>query len=89
MAKLTANRLPLLLTVREVSELLRIQRAKIYDLLEGGEVLKGFKLGSDWRLRREDVERLTGKIPIEFFHSHAQRKRDCDQAPDTGDKPAG
>ena len=57
---------PLLLTVREVSKLLRIHRPKVYDLIRGGTI-EGFKLGSDWRIKRESVEKLIGPIPMDFF----------------------
>ena len=57
---------PLLLTVREVSSLLRIHRPKVYDLIRAGTIV-GFKLGSDWRIRRQSVEELIGAIPDEFF----------------------
>jgi len=55
-----------LLTVRETSELLRIQRSKVYDLINDG-VLEGFKLGADWRIKRASVERFVGPIPDSFF----------------------
>ncbi len=57
---------PLLLTVKEVAKLLRIHRPKVYDLIKAGTV-EGFKLGSDWRVKRESVEKLIGDIPDEFF----------------------
>lgn len=60
------NSQPLLLTVREVSALFRIQRPKVYDLIRAGTIA-GFKLGSDWRIRRESVEKMLGPIPDEFF----------------------
>lgn len=56
----------LLLTVREVSELLRIRRQKVYLLIELG-CLTGFKIGNDWRVRKESVEKLMGPIPGQFF----------------------
>lgn len=59
---------PVVLTVREVSELLRIHRPKVYDLIKEGAI-EGFKLGADWRIKRESVERLVGKIPSSFFKS--------------------
>ncbi len=61
---------PLLLTVREVTELLRIRRPKVYDLINEG-VIHGFKLGSDWRIKRESVEKLIGEIPESFFINSA------------------
>lgn len=59
-------RSPLLLTVKEVATLLRIHRPKVYDLIREGTI-EGFKLGSDWRVRRESVEKLIGEIPSSFF----------------------
>lgn len=65
---------PMVLTVREVSKLLRIQRPKVYDLVREG-LLEGFKVGSDWRIRRTSVERLMGPIPdellVESLEAHA------------------
>ena len=57
---------PLLLTVREVTQLLRVQRPKVYELIRDGAI-EGFKVGADWRIRRDSVERLIGTIPLEFF----------------------
>jgi excisionase family DNA binding protein len=57
---------PILLTVREVSLVLRVQRPKVYELIKDGAV-DGFKVGADWRVRRDSVERLIGPIPEEFF----------------------
>jgi excisionase family DNA binding protein len=60
---------PLLLTVREVSKLLRIHRPKVYLLIRDG-TLRAFKLGSDWRITKDSVERLMGsEIPDSFFGS--------------------
>lgn len=64
---------PLLLTVREVSKLLRIHRPKVYDLLRAGTI-EGFKLGSDWRIKRESVEKLVGPIPESFFGEKSAEK---------------
>jgi excisionase family DNA binding protein len=58
--------LPVLLTVKEVSEILRIHRPKVYILIRSGGI-KGFKVGSDWRIRRDSVEDLVGPIPASFF----------------------
>jgi excisionase family DNA binding protein len=59
---------PVLLTVKEVSQLLRIHRPKVYDLIRDGTI-EGFKLGSDWRVKRESIEKLVGEIPDSFFAS--------------------
>ncbi len=59
---------PVLLTVKETAEVLRIHRPKVYDLLKDG-TLEGFKLGSDWRIKKCSVEKLVGPIPEDFFKS--------------------
>jgi excisionase family DNA binding protein len=61
---------PLILTVREVSVLLRIHRPKVYDLIKDG-TLEGFKVGSDWRVKRSSIERMIGPIPADFFSTSA------------------
>lgn len=62
---------PLLLTVREVSTLLRVQRPKVYELIKDGAI-DGFKVGADWRIRRDSVEALIGPIPEAFFEGRMQ-----------------
>ena len=58
---------PVLLTVREVAELLRIHRPKVYELIKEGTI-QGFKLGSDWRITRESIEALIRHpVPEQFF----------------------
>jgi excisionase family DNA binding protein len=52
---------PLMLTVKETADLLRIQRAKVYILIESG-VLSAVKIGSSWRVRRDSVEALIGPL---------------------------
>jgi len=65
---------PLLLTVKEVAKLLRIHRPKVYDLIKAGTI-DGFKLGSDWRVKRESVEKLIGEIPEDFFANSKAAKK--------------
>ena len=60
------NKQALLLTVKEVSLLLRVQRPKVYELIKEGAI-DGFKVGADWRIRRDSVENLIGAIPEDFF----------------------
>ncbi len=66
---------PVLLTVKEVSTLLRVQRPKVYDLIKDGAI-DGFKVGADWRIRRDSVENLIGAIPDNFFDGSLD---DCDE----------
>jgi excisionase family DNA binding protein len=63
----------MVLTVMETSELLRIHRPKVYDLLRDGTI-EGFKVGSDWRIRRDSVEELVGPIPEDFFNSRLTKR---------------
>ena len=74
------NSKPLLLTVREVSKLLRIHRPKVYDLIHEGTI-EGFKLGSDWRVRTESVERMIGPIPDSFFQKEHEEPAEESQPP--------
>ncbi len=58
---------PVLLTVREVAELLRIHRPKVYELIKEGTIA-GFKLGLDWRITRDSIEALIQQpVPENFF----------------------
>jgi excisionase family DNA binding protein len=66
-----------LLTVREVSQLLRVQRPKVYELIKDGAI-DGFKVGADWRIRRDSVENLIGPVPEDFFEKGS--KISCDGA---------
>lgn len=59
---------PILLTVREVSDLLRIQRPKVYELIKG-KIIDGLKIGADWRVKRESVEKFIGRIPPSYFEN--------------------
>ena len=65
---------PLLLTVKEVSLLLRIHRPKVYDLIKDG-MIEGFKLGSDWRVKKESVEKIIGSIPPDFFDKNGHPEK--------------
>ncbi len=65
---------PILLTVREVSQLLRIRRAKVYILIDTG-CLKAAKIGGDWRIRTESVEELIGELPDWVFNQNKELRR--------------
>jgi excisionase family DNA binding protein len=67
---------PLVLTVREVSLLLRIRRAKVYILIETGCLL-GSKVGGDWRIRTESVEDLIGELPEWIFEGTSRTKKEA------------
>ena len=65
---------PVVLTVKEVAELLRIHRPKVYELIRE-QAIEGFKLGADWRVKRDSVEKLIGRIPEEFFVKNGKSKK--------------
>ena len=69
------NKQALLLTVKEVSLLLRVQRPKVYELIKEGAI-DGFKVGADWRIRRDSVENLIGAIPEDFFKRNKKILKD-------------
>ena len=47
-------------SVKEVSEVLRVGKNKIYQMLELG-VLNGFKIGKLWRVRSSDIDDYINK----------------------------
>jgi excisionase family DNA binding protein len=50
-------RRPLLLTVKEVGRILKLERYKVYLLIEEG-LLEAFRLGGCWRIKASSVERM-------------------------------
>ncbi len=47
---------PNVLTVREVAEMFKVHQTMIYKLLKRGQI-PGFRLGSDWRFNREQLDK--------------------------------
>ena len=52
-----------MLTVTEVVDYLKISRSMIYRLLKRGEI-PGFKMGGDWRLYVEEIDRWRAEREI-------------------------
>ena len=48
-----------LLTTREVLDILKVDRITIYRMLQDGRI-KGVKIGQQWRFARGEVERIAG-----------------------------
>jgi excisionase family DNA binding protein len=44
------------LTIKELATYLNVTERTIYNLLERGE-LPGFKVGANWRFRKEDIDK--------------------------------
>jgi excisionase family DNA binding protein len=56
MASETKNSLPRVMTVKELSEYLRVHPSTVYKLLRRGD-LPGFRIGTDWRFNAEVIDR--------------------------------
>jgi excisionase family DNA binding protein len=65
------------LTIKELAKYLNVTERTIYNLLERGE-LPGFKVGANWRFRKEDID----KWIEENMKSKMKRK----DTPNDGDK---
>lgn len=66
---------PLLLTTKEAASILRVNRTKLYDLIKGG-VIPGVRIGADWRIPIECIERLcAATIPDAFFQQRVPPRR--------------
>jgi excisionase family DNA binding protein len=50
------------LTVKEVSEMLRIHKITLYRLVRAGKI-PSFRIGSDWRFRSDLLERWMAERP--------------------------
>ena len=60
MKKNQATDLPEVMTLSEVAKYLHCHSSTLYRLVTRGEI-KGFRLGSDWRFRGEDVALWIGQ----------------------------
>ena len=49
-----------ILTVREVAKYLKLSRTTVWRWVKEGK-LRAFKLGRSWRVRRSELERITGQ----------------------------
>ena len=50
----------ILLTTRQIQELLKIDRVTVYRMVSDGR-LKGIKFGNQWRFTQEEVDRILGR----------------------------
>ena len=70
----TENSLSPVTTVRGLAEYLRVHPSTVYRLVKQG-LLPAFKVGSDWRFNREDIQRWrlaqTSQSPV--FAGQANR----------------
>lgn len=59
-----------IMTVKEVAEFLRLSRATVWRMIQE-QRLPAFRVGRSWRVRREDVDRLTQPGATRFATSPA------------------
>lgn len=52
-----SDRLPRVLNVKEVATYLHVHESSIYRLLKHGKLPGAFKMGSDWRFERVEIDR--------------------------------
>jgi excisionase family DNA binding protein len=57
----TAPTLPAMLTVREVSEYLRVHPTTVYRLLHAKQI-PGFRVGGEWRFGSETIDRWSNRV---------------------------
>jgi excisionase family DNA binding protein len=69
-AKVTL-RMPPIMTVKEVSEYLRVHPSTVYRMLRTGG-LPAFRIGSDWRFNAEEIDRWCNgrNVPEAPAHRH-------------------
>jgi excisionase family DNA binding protein len=68
---------PLVLTINETAQLLRIQRAKVYLLIQDG-CLQASKVGNTWRVRASSIEALIGPISREIVRENVDHESNID-----------
>ena len=70
------------LTIKELARYLNVTERTIYNLLERGE-LPGFKVGANWRFRKEDIDKWIEENMIKkgrkFLKSVKNPKEKSDQ----------
>jgi excisionase family DNA binding protein len=54
---------PEILTVKEISELLRVHPTTVYKLLKGGRI-PSFRVGGDWRFRKDRIEIWMAEVSV-------------------------
>lgn len=57
-----------ILTVKEVGEILQVHPSTIYKLTRQGKI-PAFRVGSDWRFRKDVIERSIGEEAIALERS--------------------
>jgi excisionase family DNA binding protein len=63
MANNENNQLPKIMTVKEVSEYLKVHPSTVYKLVKNGG-MPAFRVGSDWRFASDVIDRWLDKLSI-------------------------
>ena len=53
-----------ILTVKDMCDLLRVHYSTVYKLAKDGRIPSSFRIGTEWRFRRDVIERwIAGETP--------------------------
>jgi excisionase family DNA binding protein len=60
------------LTMKEICDLLQLNQSTVYKLVRRGSI-PGFRVGSDWRFRRDVIERWMVELSMDGQQARAKR----------------
>ena len=60
------------LTMEEVCDLLQVHKSTVYKLVRRGSI-PGFRVGSDWRFRRDVIERWMVELSMDGQQARPKR----------------
>jgi excisionase family DNA binding protein len=60
------------LTMKEICDLLQVNQSTVYKLVRRGSI-PGFRVGSDWRFRRDVIERWMVELSMDEQQARPKR----------------
>jgi excisionase family DNA binding protein len=60
------------LTMKEICDLLQVNQSTVYKLVRRGSI-PGFRVGSDWRFRRDVIERWMVELSMDGQQARPKR----------------
>ena len=60
------------LTMKEICDLLQVNQSTVYKLVRRGSI-PGFRVGSDWRFRRDMIERWMVELSMDGQQARPKR----------------
>jgi excisionase family DNA binding protein len=60
------------LTMKEICDLLQVNKSTVYKLVRRGSI-PGFRVGSDWRFRRDVIERWIVELSMDGQQARPKR----------------